>query len=76
MNKEISVNFGKNGEEFILDVKDNGIEFPKELDFKNTDSLVLQLVKNLVQQIDGKIEPKNDHGTEFKIKFVEMKYKN
>ena len=69
---EINISFKKSNDEFILDVKDNGVGFPEDLDFKNTDSLGLQLVNSLVDQIDGKIELKSKNGTEFKITFSEL----
>ena len=50
-------------------VKDDGIGFPENLDFRNTDSLGLQLVNSLTQQIDGEINMEVDHGTEFIINF-------
>jgi len=55
-------------------VGDNGIGFPKDIDFKNTESLGLQLVNNLVNQIDGEIELNINDGTEFKITFPELIY--
>lgn len=57
---------------FILIIKDNGKGFPKEIDFKNTDSLGLQLVNILVEQIDGYIELKRNNGTEFTIWFKDV----
>ena len=76
---------GKSGELYIrlkivddkyeMIVGDTGIGFPEDLDFKKTDSLGLQLVNNLVSQIDGEIELNKNHGTEFKIIFNELKYK-
>ena len=53
-------------------VNDNGIGFPEELDYKNTESLGLQLVTNLAEQIDGEIELDRTKGTKFKIKFKEI----
>ena len=58
-----------------LIVRDNGKGFPKSLDFRNTDSLGLQLVTALVDQINGSIELNTSRGTEFKITFRELKYK-
>ena len=52
-----------------LVVEDNGKGIPEEIDFKNTESLGLQLVVTLVEQLDGKIEYKNDEGTKFLITF-------
>ncbi len=37
-------------------MKDNGVGFPDDIDYKNTESLGLQLVNNLVSQIDGTVE--------------------
>ncbi|WP_440946054.1 PocR ligand-binding domain-containing protein [Methanosarcina sp. T3] len=60
---------GKNNLHFILTVADNGKGIPEEIEFPNTDSLGLQLVNLLVEQIDGYIELKRDTGTEFTIWF-------
>jgi PAS domain S-box-containing protein len=60
---------GQNG--FILIVSDSGGGFPEEFDFRNTDSLGLQLVNTLVDQIEGTIELKKERGTEFSIRFRE-----
>jgi len=58
------------GNKFILMVSDDGAGFPKGLDFRNTETLGLQLVMTLVKQIKGKIELDRSGGTEFKITFV------
>jgi PAS domain S-box-containing protein len=52
-----------------LTVKDNGIGFPEGLDYRETETLGLQLVTDLVQQINGSISVKKTQGTEFVIKF-------
>jgi two-component sensor histidine kinase/CheY-like chemotaxis protein len=52
-----------------LTVSDDGIGFPKDLDFHSTTSLGLQLVKDLAIQIDGRLEVKNDRGAHFTLKF-------
>ncbi len=52
-----------------LTVSDNGIGFPKDLDFHNTASLGLQIVTALTNQLEGIIELNRDRGTEFKIIF-------
>jgi two-component sensor histidine kinase len=59
-----------------LIVRDNGKGFPKDLDFRDTNSLGLQLVTALVDQINGIIELDTSRGTEFKIVFKELKYKS
>ena len=52
---------------FTLIVKDNGIGFPESIDFKNNDSLGLQLVNTLVDQIGGDIKIEKKLGTRFEI---------
>jgi two-component sensor histidine kinase len=59
---------------FELTISDNGIGFPNEIDIKNTESLGLQLVHTLTEQLDGELEFESKPGkTEFKIKFFESK---
>jgi len=60
---------------FKLNIKDNGVGFPENLDFKKTKSLGLQLVNSLVEQLDGTIKLINDPGTHFEIIFKEPEYK-
>lgn len=43
---------------------------PKDIDIEDLDSLGLQLVTTLVEQLDGELELKRDHGTEFIIRFT------
>ncbi len=66
---EICIDFYRNNNHFILTVSDNGIGFPKDLDFHNTASLGLQIVTALTNQLEGMIELNRDRGTEFKILF-------
>lgn len=57
---------------FTLIVSDNGVGFPKDLDFRNTESLGLQLVVELSEQLRGSIELDRKGGTSFRIKFEEF----
>lgn len=54
---------------FLLSIKDNGIGFPKDLDFRKTESLGLQLVNSLVEQHNGEIKLLKNNGTEFVMIF-------
>jgi PAS domain S-box-containing protein len=54
---------------YMLTVTDNGTGFPEDMDFQNPESLGLQLVNILVEQIDGCIELKRECGTVFTIWF-------
>jgi PAS domain S-box-containing protein len=71
---EITIKFHTQEDTYHLQVKDNGIGFPKDIDYKNTDSLGLRLVTILTEQIDGKMELKNTSGTTFNIIFTEEKF--
>ncbi len=72
---KIWVKLDSNNGKFSLIIKDNGIGFPEDLNFKDTESLGLQLVNLLINQIDGSIELKKGNGTEFRVEFKELKYR-
>lgn len=55
--------------QYILTVADNGKGIPEGIGLQTVDSLGLQLVNALVEQIDGCIQLKRDKGTEFTIRF-------
>jgi PAS domain S-box-containing protein len=61
--------------EYRFVISDNGVGFPKDLDFRNTESLGMQLVILLVGQLDGTINLKRKGGTTFDIVFKEQKKK-
>lgn len=73
---EINIELLKNDIEYTLKVSDNGTGFPDDLDFRNTESLGLQLVISLVNQLDGTIMLDVSNGTSFTIKFKELLYSN
>lgn len=62
-----------NGMELII--ADDGIGLPEDIDIENSETLGLQLINNLINQIDGELKIDNADGTEFKIFFNELKYK-
>ena len=55
---------------FILVVSDNGVGISEDLDIENLDSLGLQLVTSLVDQLEGELELNRNNGTEFIIRFT------
>jgi len=67
--RRIWIEFELRGDQLALTVGDNGIGFPSELDFRSTDSLGLQLVMALVEQLKGDIELERGQGTIFRITF-------
>ncbi|MDG6244952.1 MAG: histidine kinase dimerization/phosphoacceptor domain -containing protein [Methanolobus sp.] len=64
---EIHVDLKLEDQRLTLTVGDNGVGFPEDIDFTETDSLGLQLVTTLTAQIDGTIELDRSLGTKFII---------
>jgi len=60
---------------YSLIIGDDGIGLPEGFDLDQSDSLGLMLVSSLVSQLDGTVALKRDHGTEFKINFQALQYK-
>ncbi len=61
---------------FGLEVSDNGIGIPKDIDFRNAKTMGLYLVKMLTEyQLDGEIELNRTNGTKFQIRFKKQNYK-
>jgi PAS domain S-box-containing protein len=56
---------------FILIVSDNGIGFPKGFNFKEADSLGMQVILSLTEQLNGEIELLDGAGTTFRLTFEE-----
>ena len=52
-----------------LQVGDDGVGFPAETDFHETQTLGLQLVRTLTDQLEGSISLGREGGTEFSISF-------
>ena len=52
-----------------LIISDNGSGLNNNIDFQNSESLGLQLVNTLVDQIEGTLEVKNNNGTKILIQF-------
>ena len=55
---------------FVLTVSDNGVGIPEKFDMESIDTLGMQLVTSLVDQLDGELELKRDNGTEFSVRFT------
>ena len=66
----VGVEFRRNdGNGCLLQVKDDGVGFPANLDFHKTESLGMQIVVTLVNQIEGTIRLEREKGTNFQISF-------
>ncbi|HEY6907300.1 MAG TPA: sensor histidine kinase, partial [Ignavibacteriaceae bacterium] len=66
---KISVAISRHESRYVLIVKDDGVGIPVDLAQKKSDSLGLQLVETLIDQLHGKLEIKSDRGTEVRIEF-------
>ena len=66
---EITINFISTNNVYELTVGDDGKGLPKYLDFRNAESLGLQLVRLFCKKIDANIKLNRGKGTSFKIVF-------
>ena len=65
----IFVNLGIEKGKVRIEVGDNGVGIPHDVDLKQTQTLGMQLVYTLIEQIDGTLELDRINGTKFIIKF-------
>ncbi len=68
-NGQIKIKCKSDDKNFYLAVEDNGSGIPAEINFEKTETLGIQLVNTLVEQLSGRISYKCKNGTEFKIVF-------
>ncbi len=67
---EVNVNMKVLDKDIQLTVMDNGSGMPENVDWKNSKTLGLKLVRTLVEnQLDGSIDMESNNGTKFTIKF-------
>jgi PAS domain S-box-containing protein len=65
----VRIEITRHGDQMVLLVSDNGVGLPIGFDFRDTETLGLQLVRMLTQQVGGTIELDRTGGTTFKIMF-------
>jgi len=67
---EISISFKKSGEKHIhAEVSDNGKGLPPEFDLETADSLGMQLISALTNQLDGELKVISGNGSKFVLDF-------
>jgi len=66
---KIEIKKAPNLKNYILKIEDDGVGFPENFNIESSNSLGLELVKNLVNQIDGSLSIINNHGMKYKIEF-------
>jgi PAS domain S-box-containing protein len=66
---KLSVSLKEKQGKISLSIADDGVGLPASFQFEKTDSLGIQLVYTLIEQLDGKVEVNSAKGTEFLITF-------
>ncbi|CAJ35311.1 sensor histidine kinase [Methanocella arvoryzae] len=66
---EIQIRISEADSKVVLEIADNGVGLPANYDFHTSESLGLQLVNLLVEQLDGSISLERHKGTKFTIAF-------
>lgn len=61
------------GDEYVLLVADDGVGLPSDLDVYKTESMGMQIVTSMVNQLNGNLVLSRDGGTEFRITFNDRK---
>jgi PAS domain S-box-containing protein len=68
----INVSLVRDKEQYILDISDNGVGLPKDIDPFNSNSLGLKLVNSLSIQLEGDLMVEREGKTSFKLMFSEL----
>lgn len=71
---KITIHMKQKQNEYHLEISDNGIGLPPDLDIDNSPTLGLLLVNNLVGQLEGNLEVNREHGTAYHITFKKLEY--
>ncbi len=61
------------GNQVVLSVSDDGVGIPQQLDIEQTDSLGLQLVTLLAEQLGGRLSVQRANPTRFLLRFPVQK---
>ena len=76
-NGKIEVRLKNEDEHISISVADDGIGIPSKISVENTDTLGLQLVSTLVEQIEGELSLDRENGTKFTFRFdIKQEYEN
>ena len=65
----ITIKKNENKKYIDISVHDNGKGFPERINFRETETLGLQLVNTLIEQLNGNVELIRGSGTEFMMSF-------
>ena len=65
----IDVELSEKEDHIYLDLKDNGIGLPQNISFNHMETMGMELIQSLVQQLDANINFKVANGTHINIGF-------
>ncbi|AFY73802.1 PAS domain S-box [Synechococcus sp. PCC 7502] len=66
---EININLTTSNNSLHLCIADDGVGIPEDFDFETSDSLGMQLVYSLTDQLEGEVQCDRTSGTKFEITF-------
>ena len=65
----LSIHLHEEDNEIVIAIKDDGVGLPKDFAFEKNNSLGIQLVYALIDQLDASVKVNQSEGTEFLIRF-------
>ena len=71
---EITLSFKVKDDVYTLSIKDNGVGLPEDIDIEEPETFGLQLLKTLVEQLEGTMKVERQGGTTVTIVFSELRY--
>ena len=69
---KLEINAARNGDRYHLSICDNGVGLPQNFSFNSSDTLGMELVSLLSEQIDGNVNITHKNGTGFQIDFPKI----
>jgi len=58
---------------FYLEISNNGVDMPAEIDYKKADSTGMELIRILIVQLSAEVEIIKENGVLYKLKFKKLK---